>query len=113
MRKFLIAALLAGCRTEIQPVVKAEVPAGKSRRSDDQCYVRDYPTATEVPAGSKGLGWVKVPREQTDELTFERLRTKICELGGDALSQPRWIRAAGASVADPPIELEGNAWILP
>lgn len=114
MKRLLVAGLLlAGCRTEIQPLVKTAPTARQMKQRDAECQVRDYPTATDVPAGSKGLGWVKVDRQETDDLTFELLRKKVCELGGDAMSQMRWIRASGASVADPPVELEGNAWSMP
>lgn len=114
MRLLLVAGLcFMGCRTEIQPLVKTVPVKSKVRSRAAECEVRDYPTASEVPAGSTSIGWVKVTRAETDELTFENLRKKVCEQGGDAMSQMHWIRASGASVADPPIELEGNAWSLP
>ena len=113
MRHLLLGAILfAGCRTEIQPVVRGEIARKQSPRGPAECHVHDFPTATEVPAGAKSLGWVKIDRLQNDEVTFETLRKKVCELGGDAISQMHWIRASGASVADPPIELEGNAWAM-
>ncbi len=108
------ALLLVGCRTQIQPIVKGDGPARKlSPRGVAECQVHDYPTASEVPSGSKSLGWVKIERLANDEATFTALRAKVCEMGGDAMSQLHWIRASGASVADPPIELEGNAWSTP
>ncbi len=114
MKKLLLLALVfAGCRSEIQPLVKQDTVTRKSRASDGECHVHDYPTASEVPAGSKSIGWVKVARQETDEATFEKLRAEVCAKGGDAMSQMHWIRASGASVADAPIELEGNAWELP
>ena len=114
MRQLLVVAVLfAGCRTEIQPIVKGEAPRARMRERNADCQFHDFPTATDVPSGAKSLGWVKVDRLETDELTFEALRKKICEMGGDAVSQMHWIRASGASVADPPVELEGNVWSLP
>ena len=113
MRGLLLLVLLAGCRTEISPMVKREITAGRMKQRAAECEVHDFPTATEVPANSKALGWVKVSRAESDEVTFEKLRKKVCELGGDAMSQMHWIRASGASVADPPVELEGNAWSMP
>ena len=114
MRQLAVAALLfVGCRTEIQPIVKDDAPRSRMRERNADCQFHDFPTGTYVPSGSKSLGWVKVDRLATDELTFESLRKKICDMGGDAVSQMHWIRASGASVADPPIELEGNVWSLP
>ncbi len=115
MKRLLLWGLLvAGCRTEIQPIVRGEEAAPRGRpRGPAECQVHDFPTATDVPAGAKSLGWVKVKRLETEEVTFETLRKKVCELGGDAMSQLHWIRASGASVADAPIELEGNAWSMP
>lgn len=109
----LVGLLFAGCRTEIQPLVKGEAAGPRSRLRNAECQMRDYPGATDVPAGAKSLGWVKIDRLATDEATFEALRKKVCEMGGDAISQMHWIRASGASVADPPVELEGNVWSLP
>ncbi len=114
MNKLLVVLLLvAGCRTEIQPLVKQEPVARKARFVEGECSVRDYPTATDLPAGSKGLGWVKVEHQATDEATFEKLRQAVCAMGGDAMSQMHWNRASGASVADPPVELEASAWATP
>lgn len=108
-----LAMLAAGCRTRIDPVVKKEPPKQKVRFVDGECSVHDYPMASDVPAGAKSLGWVKVRREETDDATFEKLREAICKKGGDGMSQLHWIRAPGASVADQPVELEANAWELP
>lgn len=108
----LVAALvaLAGCRTEIQPLVRA--PTAKATRLVDECRVRDYPTASEVPDGAERIGWVAVEPAGTDEESFERLRQAICAKGGNAFSQAHWNRAAGASIADPPVSLEANAWYV-
>ena len=114
LRASLLGLLFIGCRTEIRPLVVGETAARRvGPRGPAECHVHDFPTATEVPPGSKSLGWVKVDRLQSDEATFEALREKVCEQGGDAMSQMHWIRASGASVADRPIELEGNAWATP
>ena len=113
MRYLALGLLLLGCRTEIQPVIKGEAAKSRMRERNADCQFRDYPTATDVPEGARGLGWAKVDRLATEELTFESLRKKVCEMGGDAVSQMHWIRASGASVADAPVELEGNVWSLP
>ncbi len=109
----VVLALAGGCRTQIDPVVKKDPPKVKQRYVDGECSVQDFPMASDVPAGSKSLGWVKVERQETDEATFDKLREAICKKGGDAMSQMHWLRAAGASVADQPVELEANAWELP
>ncbi|MCC6333245.1 MAG: hypothetical protein IT380_04545 [Myxococcales bacterium] len=103
---------LAGCRTEIRPLVK-ETPAKIERMVPGECRVRDYPSAPDVPEGAENIGWVKVPHEKTDEETFEKLREAVCAKGGNAFSQAHWIREAGASIADQPTELEANAWLVP
>jgi hypothetical protein len=105
--------VLLGCRTEIAPVVKQGPAAPKVRLVDQGCEATDYPTGTDVPAGAKNIGWVKVDRKENDDATFAALREAVCKAGGNAFSQMRWIRPAGASVADPPIELEANAWVVP
>ena len=104
---------LVACRTEIHPLVKSEPVTRKVRNTAEECHVHDYPAATDLPAGAKNLGWVRVKRLETEDATFEALRKEVCTLGGDAMSQMHWIRASGASVADPPIELEANAWVTP
>lgn len=109
----LLLFALVGCRTEILPTVKKPDVRPKVRLVDQGCEATDYPSGTDVPAGAQNLGWVKVERKETDELTFQALREAVCKAGGNAFSQMRWIRASGASVADPPIELEANAWVLP
>lgn len=114
MRRVLVVGLLlVGCRTEISPLVKQTSTAPKVRLVDQGCEATDYPTGTDVPAGAKNIGWVKVDRKETDDATFAALREAVCAAGGNAFSQMRWIRAPGASVADPPIELEANGWLVP
>lgn len=116
MKRLLLAGVvLAGCRTTLTPwTPPAAAPVAQVRpRGPEDCQVNDYATASEVPAGSKNLGWIKVERQASDDATIELLRRKVCEAGGDAMSQLHWLRASGASVADPPIELEGNAWATP
>lgn len=109
---FAAAALaLAGCRSEIRPLVK-EAPPKVERFAPGECRVRDYPSATDVPEGAERIGWVKVPTAASDEETFENLRQAVCAKGGNAFSQAHWNREAGASIADAPIELEANAWLV-
>lgn len=114
MRRWVIAAVLGfvSCRTEVKPLVKP-VPVKKQRQAGERCEVRDFPTATDVPSGAEHIGWVKVEMQENDEKTFEKLREEVCAKGGDAMSQMHWLRPSGASVADTPTELEGNAWVLP
>jgi hypothetical protein len=99
--------VLAGCRTSIKPYVK---PAPNLVYvGDKSCNVYDYQGATEVPDGAQNLGWVEVEMAATDDETFVLLRQKICELGGDALSQPAWVRSG----SDESTQLKANAWVLP
>ena len=104
---------LAACRTDVRPILKAEPAHTRRAEGSTACVVSDYHSAMDVPAGSTNLGWVVVPRQATDDETFERLREAVCAKGGTALSQAHWNRPAGASVADPPAELEANAWVEP
>jgi hypothetical protein len=106
---------LGGCRTEVRPVVKSAPPVRARMVETGECVVHDYPSAVDVPAGSVNIGWVIVPRkeQESDDDTFERLRQAVCAKGGTALSQAHWNRPPGASVADPPAELEANAWTEP
>jgi hypothetical protein len=108
-----LALTLAGCRTEVRPAVKAVLAKSPEREAPGACVVNDYRSAVDVPAGSTNLGWVVVPRQATDDETFQRLREAVCAKGGTALSQAHWNRPAGATVADPPAELEANAWLEP
>jgi hypothetical protein len=108
----VLVGVLISCRTEIAPLVRVEAVKAP-RMIEADCRMMDYRMATDVPAGSKNLGWVSVSRQETDEATFDKLREAICLKGGSAYSQARWVRPAGASVADPPIELEANAWTEP
>ncbi len=107
-----LALVLAGCRTEILPVVKKPDTGPRVRLVDQGCEATDYPAGTDVPSGAKNIGWVRVDRLENDDLTFAALREAVCKAGGNAFSQMRWIRSAGASVADPPIYLEANAWLV-
>lgn len=114
MKRVLLVTVLAfvGCRTEIMPVVKKE-PTKATRMVDAECRVHDYRYATDVPANANNLGWVIVKRLENDDATFEKLREEVCKKGGNAFSQAHWNRVAGASIADPPVELEANAWDVP
>jgi hypothetical protein len=103
-----ILILAAGCaRSDIRPLPERTeqqvyVPPGG-------CNVRDFPSATDVPQGSQNLGWVTVDQQETDEATYLLLRQKICELGGDALSQAAWVKSPSEELA----RLTANAWSLP
>lgn len=97
----------AGCRTRLEPYAKPEpkmVYVGEKG-----CDVYDFASAADIPEGAKNLGWVTVPSTGNDEETFIKLRQKICELGGNALSQPSWDRD---SMEGEP-HLKANAWALP
>ncbi len=109
----VLALAFVGCRTEIVPFVQKAAAKPRVRMVDQGCEATDYPSGTDVPEGSQNIGWIKVDRKENDETTFVALREADGKAGGNAFSQMRWIRAPGASVADPPIELEANAWVLP
>lgn len=106
---------LAACRTTVLPLVKSSEPrpARVEHHDEGACVVRDFATGVDVPAGAVNLGWVSVPWRNNDEDTFLRLRQAVCAKGGTAVSQAHWNRAPHASVADPPAELEANAWVEP
>ena len=109
------ALLLASCaaRTEIVPVLRDTTPPKVFTSPPTPaggCDVRDYSFAAELPPGSQNLGWVEVPRTESDEETAAALRTKICSLGGNALSQLAWETKPGERVAS---ALKANAWKLP
>ena len=104
----VLALSLAGCATfiPIAPPAKAEVAAPSS---EDECQVRDFVYATELPRGAQPLGPVAVEPQASDEETYLELRRRICELGGDALSQPAWVKEPTEEHA----RLTANAWALP
>lgn len=103
---------LTGCtaRTLIHPLPE-EGSQGPSRVRVQGCNVRDFATAAELPPGSVNLGWVSVEAQETRDDTFLLLRQKICELGGNALSQAAWERDNNDPEA--PRKLTANAWALP
>ena len=103
-----VAALVfAGCATFI-PISK-EKPPQQAAASSDECNVRDFPYATDLPKGAQPLGQVAVEPQASDEDTYLELRRRICELGGDALSQPAWVKEPTEDHA----RLTANAWSLP
>ena len=104
-----LALFAAGCmrRTQIavvNPKKQTEVYVG-----DKSGLVYDFETATDVPDGSENLGWVEVPIAADDEATYVALRQKICEMGGNALSQAAWVK----EVSEDTPRLKANAWALP
>jgi hypothetical protein len=103
-----LLALCGGCaRTFIAP---ASAQKGQSAsQAQSRCNVRDFDSATDLPQGARSLGPVSVPQGETDEATYVDLRRKICELGGDALSQPAWVKGP----EDEKPQLTANAWALP
>jgi hypothetical protein len=113
MRKLLLLSLVVcACRTEIRPRVRDEGKQG-DQLVDAKCLVHFYASALDIPNDSKGLGWLTVAREGTEDETFEKLRQTICSKGGNAFSQAHWLREDNVSVADPPTALEANAWYVP
>ena len=106
----IVSAVVTGCRTEIKPALMADNAPTKRVRLSTDCDVRDYPSGTDVPTGSKNIGWVEVEREGDDDATFLKLRTKVCNMGGDAISSITWERKSGD---DRPSVLRANAWSLP
>jgi hypothetical protein len=104
----LLALLSASCvRTFIQPTSDDEAQ-GQYGRSYS-CNVRDFASATDVPTGARPLGQVEVETQASDDDTFIALRQRICEMGGDALSQPTWVK----DPSDERPRLTANAWSLP
>ncbi len=113
MTRLLVACAalsVCACRTEIKPALIADPTPVKKVRLSTECDVHDYPSGTDVPAGSKNIGWVEVTREGDDDATFLKLRQKVCNLGGDAMSSITWERQSGE---DRPSVLRANAWSLP
>jgi len=107
----LLAVCTLSCRTEIKPLIREKAPPKKYFSAPGQgCIVNDFQAATDLPAGSKNLGWVEVKREPTDEASYEKLRKAICAMGGNAQSQMAWVREAGDYE---PTRLRANAWVLP
>jgi hypothetical protein len=115
MRRTLTAVAvmaIAACvaRTEIRATPNKPPPQAVWM-GDRSCMVQDFDAATDVPDGAKNLGWVSVAESgaDDDEQTYIDLRKKICGMGGDALSQPAWVR----EVNDERPHLKANAWVLP
>lgn len=111
-RAALVVALVlaAGCRSYIAPIVRTvqeEMPTYEGKK---KCDVHDYPLATDLPHAAKSLGWVEVPKGETDEDTYVALITQVCELGGDAITGLAWQKEAGQYEAS---ALGANAWTLP
>lgn len=107
----LLLVLGGACRTTISVEHKPPRP-GVFKAPETGCSVNDFPAATDVPEGSINLGWVQVPKEQTDEETYVKLREAICAKGGNGLSQLHWVNE---TTKDAPFvfALEANAWQLP
>jgi hypothetical protein len=103
----VLALLLGGCATFI-PIGSAK-PAQQVAPPSNECNVRDFVYATELPKGAQHLGQVAVEPQASDEETYLELRRRICELGGDALSQPAWVKEPSEDHA----RLTANAWSLP
>lgn len=106
-------ASLWSCRTSIRPVAEEKPEPIRSRQAGSGCEIQDFDMAAELPAGSKNLGWLRIPWAGDEDSSFAALRKKVCEMGGDALSQIHWLRPSGTSVAEPPTVLEANVWLLP
>jgi hypothetical protein len=102
----------AGCvaRTEVKATPKKPPPA-PVYVGDKSCMVQDFESATDLPVGSKNLGWIVQAQDngQSDETTYIELRKKICALGGDALSQVAWVKEPD----DDRPKLRANAWLMP
>ncbi len=113
LRTLTVVALfsLLGCRTQVQ-LGPREKTADRIGFKDAACDVHDYPAATDVPAGSTNIGWVQVPRADSDEQTYLNLRAEICAKGGNGLSQMHWVKEVG-KVTGEPTALEASAWVLP
>lgn len=105
----VLALVQLGCvsRTHLRTGT-AEAKA-RGRGPEIPCGVMEYSTGGDLPAGAINLGWVQVPRTDSDAATAESLRNKVCEMGGDAITQVAWIREAGVEG----MVLKANAWQLP
>ena len=116
----VMSAALAGCSTlgsgvqaiqdtVVTPVAKALAPApAASADAVARAVVGGAaPASRLVDAGMVTDG------QMLRGSFLAALREAVCKAGGNAFSQMRWIREAGASVADPPIHLEANAWLVP
>ena len=104
-------AVLFACteRVQLKPMPRRPPPA-LVYVGDKSCMVQDFDFATDLPDGAKNLGWVVVAQADAgDEGTYLELRRQICALGGDALSQPAWVREG----EDEQPKLKANAWLLP
>ena len=99
---------MVGCRTNISSYTKP--PPNLVYVGDKSCNVYDFSGATDVPEGAKNIGWIEVDKAESDDDTFVQLRQKICEQGGDALSQAAWVHKPGEYE---PTTLRANAWVLP
>lgn len=107
----LILAVLAlsSCATML-PIKKANSDQQEqTAAAANECNVRDFVYATDLPKGSRPLGPVAVEPQASDEDTFLELRRRICEIGGDALSQAAWVKEPSEQGA----KLTANAWVLP
>jgi hypothetical protein len=102
--------MLAGCRTTIAPVKKQQEEDVYVTRGG--CNVRRYEEPTDVPEGSKNLGWVEVPVGETPDATYEALDQLICGKGGDALSSLYWEKSSTETTAQR-TALRAIAWQLP
>ena len=103
-----VVALLFGACTTVIPI-KKEAPPQTVAEASNECNVRDFVYATDLPRGAQPLGQVAVEPQASDEETYLELRRRICELGGDALSQPAWVKEPTEDYA----RLTANAWALP
>jgi hypothetical protein len=104
------ALLVSGCRTVVDLNAKPPpevTPEGPRREG---CDVHEFGGATDVPAGAKSLGSVRVPREGTDEEIKENLIKAVCKMGGDGFSSLHWVKEPGVWE---PVALEATAWSLP
>ena len=104
----MAALALAGCASFI-PITKEKPAEQVAAQSSEECNVRDFAYATELPKGAQHLGPVAVEPQASDEETYLELRRRVCELGGDALSQPAWVKEPSEDHA----RLTANAWSLP
>jgi len=98
---------VSGCRTKVSSV--RPPPAKPVFIGDRSCMVQDFPSAVDVPEGSKNLGWVSVPDSGDDEKTYIQLREKVCAMEGDGISQAAWVQES----TDSGLVLKANAWQLP
>jgi hypothetical protein len=105
----LVALACVACGpTKINLAARPALTARAAPDADCEAQVIDYPSALELPEGSRHVGSVTV-RSLEGEAAFRELRRRVWALGGDAVTQAVWVKEPGE--AKP--RLVANAWESP